>query len=428
MSDSKIDLNWVKIFNSYNIIENIKNKCYFIINSNQINEYHQARLMTKFDYKSHLPKIFQENELSILPISRGDYIISNFKAYHDFDQNDVDITRIKFPNYIESINHNNITSESIALNCAYISGMIEDFLDDDYVKLTVNGRMSSLNFEFKIINVMNNKLQDIYVSNSQLEIDGGYEGINSLSLIEAKNSISSDFLIRQIYYPYRLWRNKITKTIRPIFLTYTNGTFHFREYFFQELNNYNSLVLLNQKKYIIDEGEINLEIIQRILNEINIVVEPNIPFPQADSFDRLINLCELLNQKHKLSQGDITENYDFDKRQTSYYTSAGMYLGLIDKTKEDNKVIYFLTQKGLDLFKISIFNRQIVFIKLILSHSIFNKTLKLYFKSFRPPNKTEILVLMRESNLYKIDSDSTFKRRASTISGWVNWILRSIET
>ncbi len=31
------------------------------------------------------------------------------------------------------------------------------------------------------------------VKNSQIEIDGGYEGLESLSLIEAKNSLSKDF-------------------------------------------------------------------------------------------------------------------------------------------------------------------------------------------------------------------------------------------
>ena len=31
------------------------------------------------------------------------------------------------------------------------------------------------------------------VNNSQIEIDGGFEGVETLSLIEAKNSLSDDF-------------------------------------------------------------------------------------------------------------------------------------------------------------------------------------------------------------------------------------------
>ena len=61
-----------------------------------------------------------------------------------------------------------------------------------------------------------------------------------------------------------------------------------------------------------------------------IIPEPNnIPFPQANSFERIINLCEILYENNTLSRDEITYRYDFDSRQTNYYTDAGRYLGLI---------------------------------------------------------------------------------------------------
>lgn len=45
--------------------------------------------------------------------------------------------------------------------------------------------------------------------------------------------------------------------------------------------------------------------------------EPEISFPQADSFQRVINICELL-ESQELSRDDVTEEYDFDIRQTNY--------------------------------------------------------------------------------------------------------------
>lgn len=127
--------------------------------------------MTKFDYKSQLPELFVKNDLSILPISRGGYIISTFNTFQDFDNNEVEIKKIDFPHYIESIDYNNITSESTALNCAYISGIIEDFTEDEEIKPTVNGRMSSLSFDFNINSIKS--LLNVNVENSQIEIDGG---------------------------------------------------------------------------------------------------------------------------------------------------------------------------------------------------------------------------------------------------------------
>ena len=207
--------------------------------------------MAKFDHKSQLPEIFKEYSLSILPITRGNYIISQFEAYKSFEEINTEITKVTFPDHIESIDYESITSESMAINCAYVSGIIADFMEDEKILPVVSGRMSSLEFEFSINHNKQDTKLPIKVSNSQIEIDGGYEGIETLALIEAKNSISDDFLIRQLYYPYRLWSNKVSKKVKPIFMTYSNDIFSFYEYDFKELENYNSLVLVKQKNYII---------------------------------------------------------------------------------------------------------------------------------------------------------------------------------
>lgn len=421
MSNSKNDIAWEKLFEKYKISEKINAKGFYEIKSSTINEIRQARLMTKFDFRSQLPKIFSNHNLSILPVSRGSYIISDFDTFQDFENNEIEITKIDFRNHLESIDFNNITSESTALNCAYISGIIEDFVQDGDLELTIGGRMSSLAFDFNI----NSKksLLNININNSQIEIDGGYEGAESLNLIEVKNSISKDFLIRQIFYPYKLWENKITKKVRPLFLTYSNGIFHFREYAFEDPTHYNSLKLIREKKYAIKDGAINLELIQNTLHQVKIVKEPTIPFPQADSFERVINLCELLNEKKALTRENITDNYDFNVRQTNYYTDAGRYLGLIDKKQKNGEITYFLTEIGQKLFNLSITNRQLKFIELILSHLVFNKALNLYFEKGEPPNKDEIVEIMKELNLYRVEAQSTYKRRSSTISSWIKWIL-----
>ena len=422
---SKNDDAWDELFQKYHIAEKVSSEGFYEIKASAIKEFREPRLMTKFDFRTQLPKSFANNKLSILPISRGGYVISDFETFQDFESNEPEIIKIDFPNYIESIDFNNITSESTALNCAYISGIIEDFTQDEELKPTVNGRMSSLSFDFNI----NSKksLLNISVNNSQIEIDGGYEGLETLNLIEAKNSISKDFLIRQVFYPFKLWQNKVTKKVRNLFLTYSNGIFHFREYAFQDPNHYNSLQLVKEKKYAIRDGAINLELIEKLLNQVGIVEEHSIPFPQADSFERVINLCELLNEKTNLSRDDITENYDFNARQTNYYTDAGRYLGLINKKQENGEVTYFLTNDGQNIFNLSIINRQQKFIELILSHLVFNKTLKFYFKSGEAPNKSEIVEIMKRSNLYNVDSESTYNRRSSTISSWIHWILDQIE-
>ncbi|MBV1820817.1 transcriptional regulator [Clostridium cochlearium] len=422
MSKTKNDDAWEKLFEKYRIIEKINKEGKFEITSAQINEFREARLMTKFDHKNNLPKLFSKNKFSILPITRGRYVISRFEAYKNFEDINSKITKISFPNYIESIDYKNITSEAMAINCAYVSGIISDFLEDKKIVPTVTGRMSSSSFEFLINNVEFNKKIPLKVMNSQVEIDGGFEGKYALALLEAKNSISEDFLIRQLYYPFRLWNKKVSKEVKPIFMTYSNDVFSFYEYKFTNEFEYNSLRLLKQKNYIINKEDILLEDILEILNSVAIVKEPKVPFPQADNFKRVINLCELLT-KNNMTKDQITLNYDFDPRQADYYVNAGIYLGLICRKKEKNKSIYTISNLGKNIMKQNYRTRQLSFAKLILEHKVFNYTLKLYFKKCDFPSKTEVVNIMKDSNMLNIKSEETFRRRASSIIGWINWIL-----
>ncbi|MDR0438569.1 MAG: transcriptional regulator [Bacteroidales bacterium] len=425
MNKTKNDVCWEQLFEKHKILEKVLSTGSVSISATEINKVREARLMTKFDHRSQLPKIFADNNLSILPTSRGNYIIGNFDTFCDFDtKNDVNVIKIDTP-FLESLDYEDITNEATALNGAFTAKLFQDFIGEKNLTPTVSGRMSSSAFNFSI-NYKKDTIK-IEVNNSQIEIDGGYEGDNSLILIEAKNYISNDFLIRQLYYPYKLWVNKVKKKVRPIFLTYTNGVFHLREYTFDSIDHYNSLRLIKQKKYSVQNLAINIETIQQILETVKIVREPNIPFPQADSFERVINLCELLKQRDVLTKEEITQNYDFEPRQTDYYSNAGKYLGLIDSKKIDGQIVYFLTDKGRQLFTLPIVNRQTEFLKLILSHAVFKKTLQLYFDKGNAPTKIEVVEIMKKSKLYKVDSKSTYSRRASTIVSWVNWIINQLD-
>ena len=416
---------WEKIFNEYDVLNKIQEQGLFEISSKEINEYREARLMTKFDNSESIPKILSENNLSILPISSNKYMIARFKAYKKFGSEPKDIERVEFPPYIESLDYNNISSEALALNCTYITGILEDFLDEEELVPTVSGKMGSGLFKFEIAQINDDKKINVTVENSRMEIDGGYEGVNSLALVEAKNVVAEDFLVRQLYYPYRLWKSKITKKVRPIYVVYSNGIFTIYEYKFNDINEYSSIELVKCKKYSIEDTNIDLGTIQNLIENIqNYVEEPKISFPQANSFERVINLCELLESSEKGKQ-EITEKYEFDPRQTNYYTDAAIYLGLVVKKGVKSKS-FELSKLGKRILSLNYKNRQIEFVKLILSHKVFHMTIKRYFEKLEMPTDSEIVEIMKECELYKIGKDSTFYRRASTIKSWVDWIINLI--
>lgn len=380
--------------------------------------------MTKFDHKINLPTIFADNGLAILPISRGDYVISSFSAYKEFEPPVTDVQRVSIPAHIQSLMPQFLVSEAIALNCASACGILSDFLEDDALVPTVNGRMSSGNFGFDIETKLGVKRID--VANSQIEIDAAYEGINSLSLFEAKRDLSDDFLVRQLYYPFRVWRERVTKPVKPVFLVFSNGMFNLYQYEFDDPQNYNSLRLVKQRNYMI-ATEVSLSDIENLLMTVPLVVEPKISFPQADRMSRIVNLIELLNEKPMTKQ-DITSEYAFDERQTNYYTDAGRYLGLIEKGHDENgNILFRLSTRGRHILGLEYKERQLAIVTQILEHKVFNETLKLHLQYGEMPDKQTIIRIMKEANLYNIEADSTYLRRSSTVVGWINWILGIVE-
>ena len=68
------DTAWQALFDKYDILDEIQRSGQFVISANQIKEFREPRLMTKFDHKVNLPTVFADNGLAILPITRGDYV------------------------------------------------------------------------------------------------------------------------------------------------------------------------------------------------------------------------------------------------------------------------------------------------------------------------------------------------------------------
>jgi predicted transcriptional regulator len=287
---------------------------------------------------------------------------------------------------------------------------------------TISGRMSSKEFDFSVRTRKGND-RLIHIKNSQIEIDGGYESQSQFMIVEAKNETVDDFLVRQLYYPYRLWQEQTYKPVKPVFFTYSNDIFSFFIYEFVDPHKYNSLKLVEQKDFIIAHEELKYEDIVEVFQKVQIVPEPEIPFPQADSFTRVVDLLGLLVE-NDMSKEEITRNYAFDVRQTGYYTSAAMYLGLIEKYTDENRQVKFtLTRAGKEIMGLRTKNKFLRLTKSILTHEPFKQVLHEYFQNGFPPEKKRVIEIMHRCNLYNVHSESTYVRRASTVIGWISWIL-----
>ncbi len=411
---------WEQIFKEYRVLEQIKEDKVFQISAKIISRFREPRLMAKFDHENNLPDIFRENNLAILPISRGDYIVSKFSAYHKFEKTENAVKYFSMPDRLESLSQNNIKSETIAINCAAASGILADFLQEEWIVPTVSGRMGSGHFQFMIDNHSGKSKYFVNVNDSQIEIDAAYEGQNFLALLEAKRDLSDDFLVRQLYYPYRTWEQKIKKKIRPVFLIYSNGIYQLYEYRFSDKKRYNSIELVQSKSYSIEENKITYSDIDKILRLGIFEEEPNdIPFPQADDFSRIINLCELLNEQ-ALNKEEITLQYDFTSRQTDYYINAARYLGLVELYHSACR----LSAMGEKFFTLKFKERQLAFCKAILAHKVFYHCFQIYREQHNVIGREEVISVMKAMCLNRLNSEDTYSRRSQTIISWIKWIER----
>ena len=423
----KNDEAWEKLFDKYDILSEIDRNETFSIRSKQINEFREARLMTKFDHSNQLPEIFSKNNITILPDSRGNYILGKFKMFEELKHKNLKPISMKIPDFIQSLDITKITSESSALNIAHMSQMIDSVMrtkhNEPQSLLTLSGRMSSGSLQYNILNV-NKKIHEFSVENAQIEIDGSYENLNKILIVEAKNKIPLDFNIRQLYYPFRLYQNlNTTKDITPVFFTYADDIFSFHVYKFTDTMNYSSIKKVEQINFILDDSlDLNLEEVKQISATVKEVEEPkNVPFPQADTFTRILDMIDYIYERK--NKYELAEAYDFDLRQSDYYANALVYLGLA--TKQD---YYFkLNNEGIKIKNMHNSNkRNALIISKILSHKPFKLAFDSTLKNGGEYDRKYISKVLLD-NVKSINSISTANRRMQTVIAWLNWIFSVIE-
>lgn len=425
---NQTDEAWANLFEKYDILGSVEKNGIFKISAEQIKEFREPRLMTKFDHKANLPILFKDSKLSILPDSRGTYIIGKFNAYQTLKLDNKRPIPIEIPHFIETFDDFKITSESTALNVAHFTGMIDQVMETQKGEpksvLTLSGRMSSKELEYRITG-KENFSYNFQVKNSQIEIDGSYENFQRIAVMEAKNKLPLDFHIRQLYYPYRVYNNIVkNKEVIPIFFTFADDVFSFHIYKFNNLLEYNSIEKINQVDFILNTVlDLNIDEVKRISydsSQLSGLAE--VPFPQANSMSRILSILDYISMPK--NKKDLAKVYDFDERQSDYYGNALIYLGFAYKNTNRE---FEQTDLGKKLFKMGNNNiRNKIVIESILKFEVFKKAFDSVLKNYGDFDYDYVSKLIVGDEHTKI-TEATVRRRASTVCSWINWILSVVE-
>lgn len=391
---------WEKIFDKLSILKYLEEHESFDIAAQQIKDIsaREPRLMAKIDFIEQLPGIFRENGLSILAITNGKYKISKANPFRSIPEiNNKHIKIIEAPENIKSIDPSRITSESQALDIAFLSGMLENVFQEDS-SLTIRGRtFVEVPFNF-ILNNINFKIQGV-----QIEVDGGYEGEKAIHLIEAKIGNRTNLNLRQVLYPELYWQSKIKpfKIVKSYLLFYLEPIFRFipfvkdsDNYYFDTTNESIFQFRMPSERFDLYEIKINEELINQ-----------QAPFPQADTFERVLYMLSYIKED-VASKQELFAQFDITDRQIDYYFNVLSWMGLCDYDGDTIK----LTDEGLKISDLSHIDKLKELAGIVFSNRIFNIAL----------HKGVDKVPENEFKKWRIGK-STINRRKITITAWINY-------
>ena len=410
------DWGWLRILAAGYDAE-LERRGYFYIGARELEQLsgRQPRLMAKHDFSTSRPWIFQRLRLGIVPVSRSEYLVGRFNLYERFPETQrSEVRTLELPAGLDTLSLEAVSSEAVALNGASASGMLEDFLGCAPLQATVAGRMSTHGLKVRLPDLG----VDVAVDRAQMEIDGGFESLEHLVLVEAKNHLSEDFNIRQLYFPYRRFQQRLAKDVVPVYLVYSNGIFHLYRYEFRDPADFRSISLVDSARYALSSSHLDAQAALDIVRAVAPEPEPAVPFPQANSFERVVNLLELIALQ-PLSKAEITQRYDFDPRQADYYANAARYLGLAEPvedtwepTEHGRRVI---EQPQRDA-------RNAALIRALAARRVFREVLELSLARGAVASTAEICAAMDGLGL----SLATSRRRASTVARWTQWVLDTV--
>ena len=251
-----IDASWRKIFADLDIASHDFDSSPFSLTSRQIKTACQnfketgekePRILCKHDSREDRPSVFKERGLFILPKKNKEYYIVKGEGYVNFPDITTPIIDYhkQLPFELESSAIGD--SEMQHIDYAYANSLIRTFMEDPTLVLTIRGRKYTPQFDFHV------GKQTLNISSVQTEVDAGYEGIDSLVLIEAKNSRTTNTIIRQLYFPFRQWAAHTSKTVYPVFFEKRNvdgeELYYLWLYKFNDINDYNSIELVRAARY-----------------------------------------------------------------------------------------------------------------------------------------------------------------------------------
>jgi hypothetical protein len=406
---------WVKIFSDLKLNPGTNVNFVTAKQVRQISE-REARNMAYMDQRSKVPSIFESHSLFILPVSNGRYAIVRGEGYHELELNSIHFEDYQpsFPPGTSILDPEK--SEGSAVSYAWNTGIISRITGQTSLLLGPPGRFALDPFDFRV-----DGNAELHQSGAQAEIDGFFYSSQAACLMEFKARECTDFLVRQLYYPYRHWSGRAARyhwsSVRPFFVDFTLDplVFRFFEYGFTDPTDYESIKLVSARG-------VRVQATSRPLRGLlEVPVEKSLAelTPQADSMDRVLRVPFLVAQGQS-NAFLLAETEQFTTRQSSYYRRAAEALGLVVRREGG----YELTELGRKFVSSGPAERNELATLQLASLPAIHEILERISRGDGEPMTRSRIGRILQSHDPRIHG-TTVPRRTMTVLAWLRWVQQT---
>lgn len=366
--------------------------------------HEEPRLMASMDSRERLPSVFAERGLFVLPVSNGRYAIVRGRGYQELEGvGEPRRFESRLPFELSALAYG--TGETGRILHAFHSGVLGDFTAVPEMYQSFGGKSRTGSFDFRV-----DGSGTISVDGAGMEVDMGFEDRNSLLLIEGKAHRRENFLIRQLYYPYRSFRDFQSKVVRTFFFVADAGTFSLWEYRWEDPFDYESIKLSKAESYRLVADKPPVEAFESIEPDprLNII-------PQADDFEKVAELPLLVSSGVSTPKAWMS-HYGIAYRQANYYKEAAEAMGLVSADGGP----FVLTGEGRKYVAMEPKERGDYLAGRILRIPVMNRVFhRIQQSKGNGVGKEEIARLIKTNSHL---TGSTPPRRASTVVSFFRWM------
>ena len=367
----------------------------------------EPRLLASMDSKSKLPTRLRDEGVFVVPLTRSRYALVRGHGYHELeDPGEPERYEARLPTVLTTLAYGR--GENRFLLHAYHTGLLSRFTEVPSFYQTVSGKMGTGSFSYHV-----NGSPELEVRSAGMELDAGFEGQHDVLLFEGKATVRRDFLIRQLYYPYRTFREWSShKRVRSFFFVADPETtiYSMWEYEWTDPEDYESIRCVRRARYRVEVAEFDGDPL------LEIAPDPSVDIvPQADDLQKVVDL-PLLVQSGVVTAQEWADHYGITTRQGSYYREAAGALGLV-KLEEGR---FVLTADGRRYVGLPQDQRERLVAERLLRNPLLNEAYRsVLAKGVEGLTDTEVARLIEERSHLR---GSTPMRRAKSVRSYLKWL------